>query len=98
MRERYETVFGIHNHDAPNVHPLALMTLHAAEDSTTGGAFERRLKDYMAFDVLKYTGLSIKELMDYPRDKVETIMATCRQRQARADKEAVDINNNLGKP
>lgn len=82
MRERYETVFGIFNHDQPNVHPLALVTLRPAENSSKGGAFQRRVKDFMAFDVLKYTGLSLKELMEYPREKVEIIIEECRAKQA----------------
>lgn len=86
MREKYETIFNIFNHDAPNVHSLALMTMQPSENSSKGGGFERRLKEYMAFDVLKYTGLSIKELMSYTRERVEIILEECRQRQARDSK------------
>lgn len=83
MRERYETTFGIHDHDDPNTHPLALMTLHAAENSSKGGMFEQRIEDYMAYDVLKYTGISLKDLLSWPREKVEITFEKCRQRQAR---------------
>jgi hypothetical protein len=86
MRERYETVFHICDHDAPNVHPLALMTMQPAENNSKGGKFEQRLEDFMAFDVLKYTGMSFKELLQWPRERVESVFEKCRQRQARDSK------------
>ena len=88
MRERYETVYGLLNHDAPQVHPLALVTMHPAENSSKGGLFEQRLKDYMAYNVLKYTGMSLKELLEYPRERVLAIIAECKAQQARDSKAA----------
>lgn len=82
MRESYETIFGLHDHNQPDVHPLALVTMHSAENTTKGGLFEQRLKDYMSYDVLKYTGITLKDLLQYPRDRVEIIFNQCKARQA----------------
>jgi hypothetical protein len=92
MRERYETTYGILDHDAPNVHPLALVTLHPAENSSKGGLFEQRLKDYMAYNVLKYTGMSLKELLEYPRERVLIIIEECKLQQARDSKAAPSLD------
>jgi len=83
MRERYETIFRIFDHEQPGVSPLAPMLLHPAENSSVGGGFQRRLKDFMAFDVLKYTGENFKTFMSHTREQCEIILQECKEKQAR---------------
>lgn len=81
LQEKYETVFKIYDHDRDDAHPLALVTLHKAENTSLGSPYKKRMREYAMNGVLKYFGLSFTEFLDLPRDILEDILEASREEQ-----------------
>jgi hypothetical protein len=101
MRERYETVYGIHNHDAEvsngnPYRPLALVAMHECEDSSTGSVLYERIELFAIREVPKYFGLSLKEFLEFPTDYCLHILEVCMRRQTKDSNAAQQALNNLG--
>jgi hypothetical protein len=80
MRDRYETYFGIHNHDADESNdPLALVAYRAAEDNKPASRLYERITEFAERKVPRYFNMSLDEFMGCPRDIIEHILVTCRK-------------------
>lgn len=67
--------------------------MHEAETPLAFSLFSTRVSDYMDLDVLKFTGLSLKEFLSYPRHLLEEILELCRLKQKNtyeSDKKLLD--------
>lgn len=82
---RYETAHGIYDHvnSDDKVNPLAIVRMHAAEDPYKACRLYERDRQFIAYRVNHYTGLSMSEFFDMPRHRVENIFREC----ARLEKE-----------
>jgi hypothetical protein len=75
LNERYETTYGIANHDVDNPNrPLLLIALHRSENTSVGCTLYRRLEQFADLSVAKHFGLSIKDFLDFPSDVVNDIL------------------------
>ena len=69
LLDRYETTYGICDHVAVGAsRPLALVAMHDAEDSTSGGLLYERIEQYQIKQVSKHFGISLTEFLNFPRD------------------------------
>lgn len=67
LRDRYETTYGIFNHNAPAAdHPFALVLMHWNEDAITHGPLHERMNQYIDADIAKFFHLNFQEWIDQP--------------------------------
>jgi len=90
LQEQYETIFGIYDHKRVDADPLALVMTNPVEDVSTGGAIELRIEEFINSDAPKYTGMSLTEFFNCPREYCDLILKAARKRQA---KESQAMNN-----
>lgn len=90
LQEQYETLFDIYDHKRVDANPLALVMVHPAENVSSGGAIELRIEEFVNSDVTKYTGMSLMEFFNCPREYCDLILKAARKRQA---KESAAMNN-----
>lgn len=76
MRDRYETYFGIHNHDIDDGNPLALVSYRDAEDNSKSSRLYGRITEFAKKKIGKHWNMSLTEFMSLPRDVVEHIFTT----------------------
>lgn len=75
MIEAYETRFGILDHDSEmaKADSLALVRMNEAEEPVRFSPFEERIRHFAEKEIHKHFGLSLTELLDYPRHIVNLI-------------------------
>lgn len=76
LRERYETYYGIFNHDdesAGKLRPLALAALHPKEDSFRYSLRHRLMWRFRDYEIGKHWNLSYKEFMELPWEETQAI-------------------------
>lgn len=89
MRDRYETYYGIHNHDIDDGDPLSLVAYREAEDNSRSSRLYERITEFAKKKVGKHLHISLTEFMNMPRDvcdhliKVATDMETIEQEMQR---------------
>lgn len=89
LRDTYETLYGIYNHEADNpARPLAVMGMHAAEDAHTGSLLYERIEQFGEKEVFQFYGLNLVQFLDLPRDIGMKILETCEKLKAKKGREA----------
>jgi hypothetical protein len=74
MYEYYETFFGIYDHTTA-VNPLSSVALHPSENFTVDGLYDTYLRLYIMKDLKNKVGLSLDELLELPKYKINRILA-----------------------
>ena len=76
MLHRYETDWGIFNHDLADdeVDPLALIRMHPKEDAYTGSHLAERIRQYHERHVWDITREPLSAFLKYPRHMVMDIL------------------------
>lgn len=76
LLHRYETDYGIYNHDTSNFeeNPLALIRMHPKEDAYTGSRLAERLRQYHERHVYDVTHMSFDKFLELPRHMVTDIL------------------------
>lgn len=76
LLHRYETDFGIYNHDLSNddENPLALIRMHPKEDAYTGSRLAERLRQYHERHVYEVTHMPFDSFLQLPRHMVMDIL------------------------
>lgn len=76
LLHRYETDFGIYNHDISDFekNPLALIRMHSREDSYTGSHLAERIRQYHDRHVWEVTHDPLHVFLNYPRHMVLDIL------------------------
>lgn len=76
LLHRYETDFGIYNHDISDFekNPLALIRMHSREDSYTGSHLAERIRQYHERQVWEITHEPLSAFLNYPRHMVLDIL------------------------
>jgi hypothetical protein len=75
LREKYETIFGIYDHDHPDPkRPLALVAMQPHENNAMGSLLYERIEQFAERKVIKYFGLSLAEFMELPSDVSSEIL------------------------
>lgn len=104
LRERYETHYGIFNHDNPaaaKMRPLALAALHPKEDSFHYSMRHRLYWRFRDYEMAKHWGLSFKEFLELPWETTQALFAieqrraqqALREEEARQRKEAREMDS-----
>ena len=102
LMDRYETTFGIRNHDAEigedAQHPFGVILFNEKEDVISGGAMYERMVAYHDKNIREHFGLSFNEFIDQPSWRVELMLklATGWVRKATASAEAALNQLNAG--
>lgn len=82
LRDRYDTAYGIYNHNTPQSdRPLALVGMHPSEDATTGSTLYERMALFEERQVFKRWGISLTEFFELPSDMCSYILEICAIRQ-----------------
>ena len=90
LRERYETLHGIFNHDDPVLakkHPLALVEAHPKEDSFSYSMVNHYLNRFRDYGIFKEWGYTFTTFMDLPMPYIQKIFAIEQRRAAQRVKE-----------
>ena len=96
LRDRYETFFGIYNHDADTgQRPFSLIALQQAEDFSLIDPIKLKTDLFIDRDVHKYTGLSIDKFFDLPTFRCSEILEACAKRKKEESKAAQNVQNQL---
>lgn len=76
MLHRYETDWGIYNHDLSDdeTDPLALIRMHPREDAYTGSYLSERIRQYHQRHVWEVTHEPLSVFLSYPRHMVMDIL------------------------
>lgn len=76
MLHRYETDWGIYNHDLSDdeTDPLALIRMHSREDAYTGSYLSERIRQYHQRHVWEVTHEPLSVFLSYPRHMVMDIL------------------------
>lgn len=76
LLHRYETDFGIYNHDLSDFenNPLALIRMHSREDSYTGSHLAERIRQYHERQVWEVIHEPLSVFLSYPRHMVLDIL------------------------
>lgn len=76
LMHRYETDFGIYNHDMNDDvrDPLALIRMHSKEDAYTGSYMAERIRQYHQRHVYDVTHMSFDAFLQLPRHMVMDIL------------------------
>ncbi|BDD79880.1 hypothetical protein [Burkholderia phage FLC9] len=76
LLHRYETDFGIFNHDLADdeLDPLALIRMHPREDAYTGSFLAERLRQYNTRHVYEVTKMPFDRFLELPRHMVMDIL------------------------
>lgn len=82
LREKYETLLGIYNHDHPPgpPRPLASIAMHWAEDASGGSLLYERIEQFEERKIHQRFGLSLTEFFELPRDVCRKIMEVAGER------------------
>lgn len=85
MRMKYETAFGIYNHDAPESKevPFPLLALTPRESLTLLDPLDFRLDQYAENMVNEQFGIPFNELIQFPRADYLKVMAAAKKYAAR---------------
>ena len=96
LRDRYETVFGILNHESEaGQHPFALIRMNKSEDPIPAdNSLHDWMRRYIDNDVMKYFGISFDEFLDRPTYQCYMLIEECRKR---IEKEAPLIEDALSR-
>ena len=89
MRDRYETMHGIYNHEVGNPHPFALVLKHWNEDNVLGGPLHERINQYVDHQILRHFGLSLDEFLDKPTYMCDLLLQMASDRN-RKEKPVID--------
>ena len=69
LLDRYDTIFGICNHDLADPSKTLLhVAMHAAEDFTSGSLLYERLDQFADLQVGKFFNISLTEFLELPSD------------------------------
>jgi len=98
LLHRYETKYKIYNHDASDdsQNPLALVRMHWSEDTISTSRTSERDQQFIDLEVHRWTGMSLKEFLDFPTWRVTSILKQCAAKQKERNtpssklKEAID--------
>lgn len=97
LRESYETIYGIYNHDVNDPeHPLALVEFHEAEDNTTGSLLHERLDMFAQKQVHKWFGISWPEFVAQPTDLCLRMLEIAGKKQDAEDSTTTGVLAQLG--
>lgn len=92
LLHRYETDYGIYNHDADkNPDSMALVRMHPAEDTYTGGRLAERTRQFAEREVAKFFNISLIEFLDLPSFYCLDLLRVSREMQAKAARHANNI-------
>lgn len=98
LRDRYETTYGIYNHEIPDPNrPLALVAMHPKEDASRGSLLYERIKDFGRNEVYKHYGINLKDFLDLPTDVCMTILESTAELRNQTGKMAGDVLDKLEK-
>lgn len=93
MLEKYETVYGLHNHDAPDPNrPLAMLAINAAEDASTGSSLYERIDQFEERKIFQRFGVALDKFLELPSDICMRLMEVAKAKQ---DKEGQMASNVL---
>lgn len=101
FRDLYETNYGICNHVNPTIRrPMASVAMHPSEEINEGSLLQDTIRKFIKTDIKEYTGLSLVEFLELPRDIVEIIVRECESHSRTKDATIHDIEkqfNSAGK-
>ncbi|BAS04987.2 hypothetical protein [Ralstonia phage RSF1] len=85
MRMKYETAFGIYNHDAPDTEavPWPLLFCSPLEDLSVVDPIDFRLDQFAENRVHEIFGLSFDELIHYPRRDFLKVINSAKKHSAK---------------
>jgi hypothetical protein len=96
LRERYETKFGIYNHDNPDPNrPLAVIAQHWAEDASEGSALYERIEQFEEREIYQRFGLSLTAFMTLPSDICKKVMEIAGKRLKQKADMTSTVKNDL---
>lgn len=96
LLERYETKYGICNHNVnSNNRPLLLQAIHPTEDITTNGLLEERIEQFAELRIGKYFNISFTEFINQPREVVVKMINVATKMQKIEGNVASDLLSNL---
>lgn len=97
MYQIYETEFGIFNHIKTTNRPLASVAFMDIENTIDGSPLESISRTYVTKGMNKLFGLSLLELINLPRDIVESLINIATEEQKKVQPALDQINAELGK-
>lgn len=86
LRQKYETAFGIYDHEGPDgEHPLALVMHNWSEDNVSYGRLRERMESFAEHNVGKYFNISFKDFIDMPTYSCDMMLEIAESMQARLE-------------
>lgn len=95
LREQYETIYEIYNHNASDVAMLALVEMHKKERVLPYCRYDYVVRMYVLYEIKDTFGMSLEEFFDQPRHRVEHLFAVSAERKLRRDKVSTSLEAQL---
>lgn len=93
--EIYDDEVGTYESSTLPASGLSLVSLHESEDMSLVDPFDRELERYLNANVLKYTGITFDQFLNYPRDKTEKMLVRCDSLATKESKEAEEAMSGI---
>jgi hypothetical protein len=98
MRELYEKVFQIYDHDSiqSQKEPLALVGMRWQESILDGSRQDELMQQFVDVNIHKHTGMSWVEFLECTRDEINQWLLVCERKSLKDAKDGLDALNALG--
>lgn len=80
LLDRYETTYGIYNHEDVGAHPFAAILMHWNQDVIIEGGLHERMKEFVSLEVGKAFNISFAEFIDQPTYVCELMLRTVKDK------------------
>ena len=85
LREEYQTVYGLYDHDNDESRPLAAVAMLSKESVCTGDPLEEMIRRYRLHRINEKFGLSLTQFLELPRERVQFLFELCAQEATKPD-------------
>jgi hypothetical protein len=97
-RSKYETTFGIYNHDTKmEDRPWALVAMQDSEDTCENSLLYEKTRQFALFKTGKHFNISIKEFFEFPTDYCDYLLEVSEKLTKEESEIASDILDDLEK-
>ena len=95
LREQYETIYDVCDHNAPDLSPLALVEMHKKERIMPYGRYDYLARMFFLYEIKDAFGYNFSEFLELTRVEVEHLMEVASSRKSRRDKLSTTLERNL---
>lgn len=95
LREQYETIYEVCDHNAVGLSPLALVEMHKKERYLPYSRYDYLARMFFLYEIKEAFGYNFSEFLELSRVQVEHLMEIASSRKSRRDSITSNLDRNL---